>query len=275
LASALRVMAGVSLLALAKPGPDPSGIVIELELRRELPLSGPCSVKLTVQGAAEPGRQHFELAPTCLNLLQLPWGVAFGELYELKGEAEARLELDGVTVMLHEPFEWKAVTIREWLVLGPLEAGTLAALPQIPEAFEGKIAYPRLGGGQAQWKALRFDPSGMMRGIREVYDFKDAFLCPKGECLALACIVAEEPTLADFGFGHEGQAELWINGEAVKPEHGAFSATLKAGDNLLAVKISNMIRQGGGFGVSLKKSSSRLRFKTPQMSAEKSSAGIS
>jgi len=271
---ALRVLAGISVQVLARPGTSPSQIILELEIRRELGVVGSATVRLKQENSPLKREQKLSLGSSNLELFHFDWPVDYGRLELIRGRVELEFLLGKHPLVISEAFQWKATTVREWQILGPLEDSKGPSPATFSKEISAEIVYPSIYGTSARWHWKRFDPVGVMRAIRETYDFGETFLCPEGEIFAASRLIASEAGVYKMHFGHEGKASLWVNGVEMHREGSSYQVPLLQGPNLVMVCLRKMKRKGGGFGLGVDPEGRELHFKIADP-AQIGSAGVS
>jgi hypothetical protein len=144
---------------------------------------------------------------------------------------------------------------------GPIEGQFRRALLQEKE-------YPALGGGRISWRRMVFSPSGMLRNIRETYDFGDTFLCPGGETWGITALEADAagPVELELLFG--GSATVWVNDAECEWKSGPFKVILQKGANLVIVKIIDLKWKDHGFALNVTFHQMELRFRSPKFDTD-------
>ena len=275
--AALRVMAGVSLQAQVQTLPGGKHR-LEVELRRSAhavgSMVGKCQLRWRIAGAEAQASLELDPGRDCVMVWDLPLEIARQSLALTQGQVEIEILVMDQRAVLRESFAWDGRTVKDWLIMGPLKAGTqlepvagLAAL-DLDAKLEGADGKPQA------WAEHSFDPSRVARGLRHFYDLGTAFQSKDAVCLAVGVIEAATAGPVELEFHHIGQARLWVNGrEAYQPGSSRFRAELVSGPNLVQVRLQDAAHEGLGIHLAVHETAESgatgLRFRLPKKIADK------
>jgi alpha-glucosidase (family GH31 glycosyl hydrolase) len=242
--AALRVLAGVSLLAFVDR--SPSGIPqLKLELRRDARAiresRGGLQVQWRVDGGAS-GTGESELGGRVSSLWEGAWPVDGEALRRWQGAVTVLFEAFGCRFALTEALDWDGRTLKDWAILGPVDLKAAVNGP----ALAGLM----VTGAVPAWKVQRFDPTRVAKGLRHFHDLGKHFHCPGEAVWALSEVQASEAGNAQLTLLHEGELKAWLNGEALRfdPDHRA-QVRLHKGANTVLVRLEDVKSQGRGLYV--------------------------
>jgi len=277
---ACRVLAGLSLqcVVLSAPG---GACVLQVELRREaaeLPSqtgismgtgSGPLALAYRVEGG-DWLEARVALEPSCVSVWNIALELDRGRLGWTRGAVRLQVDLEGAqsgrSMTLSEPFAWDGRVVKDWVGLGPLDPLDCPRPPRDATDLDWGAAWKDRGGEARHWRPLAMQAARVARATRHFYDLGEALLCPQGAVCAATLIHAGRDGGVGLELAHEGRAELWLNGQPLEALDGPrYTGHLRAGDNLLWVRLEGVAKRGRGFHLSVSDPSEGARALTVRL----------